>query len=118
VPNRLLSWGWSPLPWRLEIAYSLDWRSGLPFSALNQRQELVGTPNSHRFPAYFSLNLHFEKRVRFASYEWALRAGFNNVTNHRNAGSINTNIDSPDFLELAAIEDRAFVGRIRLLGRK
>ncbi len=118
VPHRILSWGWFPLPKRFEVAYSMDWRSGIPFSALNQRQELVGNPNSRRFPAYFSLNLHFEKRVRFANYEWALRAGFNNVTDHRNAGSINTNIDSPDFLELAAIEDRAFVGRIRLLGRK
>jgi len=118
VPNRLLSWGWFPLPARFEIAYALDWRSGWAFSVLNQRQELVGSPNSRRFPAYFSLNLHFEKRVRFASYEWALRAGFNNVTNHRNAGSIDANIDSPDFLDLAAIEDRAFVGRVRLLGRK
>ncbi len=118
VPHRLLSWGWVPLPWRLEAAFSMDWRSGFPFSVLNQRQELVGLPNERRFPSYFSLNIHFEKRVRFASHEWALRAGFNNVTNHQNAGAINTNIDSPEFLALGAIEDRAFVGRVRLLGRK
>jgi hypothetical protein len=118
TPNRLISWGWLPLLKGFDLAYALDWRDGYPYSLVNEEQHLVGAPNSRRFPAYFSLNLHAERRLRFLGFQWALRAGFNNVTNRPNATSVNNNIDSPHFLTFGGVQDRAFLGRIRFLGRK
>jgi hypothetical protein len=117
-PNRLNSWGWLPLPRKLTLAYWLDWRDGFPFSLVNQDQQLVGLPGSRRFPTYFSLNLHLERRFRALGFEWALRGGFDNITNHQNAFAVDNNVDSRHFLTFGAIQGRALTGRIRLLGRK
>jgi len=118
TPNRLLSWGWMPLPWKFGIAYSLDWRDGFPFSLVNQDQQLVSAPDSRRFPQYFSLDLQLERRIRLFGFLWALRAGFNDVTNRSNPTAVNNNVDSPDFLTYGGITGRALTARIRLLGRK
>lgn len=118
APNRLLSWGWLPLVRKFMLAYSLDWRDGYPFFAVNENRQLVGPPDSHRFPDYFSLNVHVERRFRLGHYEFALRGGFNNITDHGNPGSVVNNVDSPRFLTFSGFQRRAFVGRIRWLGRR
>jgi len=118
TPNRFLSWGWMPLPWKFDLAYSLDWRDGFPFSLVNQNQQLVGAPDSSRFPQYFSLDLQLERRIRLFGFLWALRAGFNDITNRSNPTAVNNNVDSPDFLTYGGITGRALTARIRLLGRK
>jgi hypothetical protein len=118
APNRLISWGWLPLLKGFDLAYSLDWRTGYPFSLTNEDQRLVGRPNSRRLPSYFTLNVHAERRFRLLGVNRARRAGFNNVTDRENPSEINNNIDSPKFLTLGGVQSRAFVGRVRFLGRK
>lgn len=120
APDRLQVWGWRPLPFlhRFLLAYALDWRTGYPFSYVNEREELVGSANSHRFPAYFSLDLHLERRFEVFGYQWALRGGVNNATDRPNAAYIDNNIDSPEFLALGGVQGRAFTGRIRFLGHR
>ncbi|MBO0858167.1 MAG: TonB-dependent receptor [Chloracidobacterium sp.] len=118
APNRLISWGWTPLVKKFDLAYSVEWRSGYPFSVINQDQQLFEAANSRRFPDYFSLNLYAERRFRLARYNLALRAGFNNITNRKNATAVDNNIDSSQFLTFSGIQKRAFVARIRFLGRK
>jgi len=118
TPNRLLLWGWLPMKWKLNLACSLDWRDGYPFSLVNENQQLVGSPGSRRFPDFFSLNLHVERRLTLWGLQWALRAGFDNITNHMNPMAVNNNVDSPHFLTFGASSGRALTGRIRLLGRK
>jgi len=117
-PNRVVAWGWQPLIRNFSLAYSVDWRDGYPFSIVNQSQEIVGSPNSNRFPDYFALNMHIEKRFSALGFQWAVRAGFNNITNHQNPNVVNNNIDSPNFLTFSSFEHRAFTARIRFLGRK
>ena len=117
-PNRLLSWGWAPLPYKFQISYVVDWYSGYPFNIVDQNQNLIGLPGSHRFPDFFSLNLFLERRFRLFGYEWAIRGGFDNITNHQNPGVVINNIDSPRFLTFEGVQGRAFTGRIRFLGRK
>ena len=117
-PNRVQSWGWLPFVKRFDLAYTLDWRDGYPFSVFNQEQLLVGPPGSRRFPDYFSLNLHLERRFGFLGYQWAFRGGFNNITNRHNASVVDSNVDSPRFLTFGSLDRRALTGRIRLLGRK
>lgn len=123
TPNRLLSWGYFPLfkmpiIHQTELAYSLETRTGFPFNATNDQEQLVGAPGSHRFPDYFSLNIFLEKRFHVFGYFWELRGGIDNITDHRNPYVVNSDVDSPQFLTFSAFEGRAFTSRIRLLGRK
>jgi hypothetical protein len=120
TPNKLISWGVLPFPFtkKWEIAYSADWHSGLPFSVVNQEQELVGAPNSRRFPDYFALDFFLERRFTLASYNLAVRFGFEDITGRRNPFAVNNNVDSPNFLQFEGASGRAFTGRIRFLGRK
>jgi len=119
TPNRLIAWGTTPAPLfrKITISYFLEWHSGLPYQAVDDLLTLLPPPNAHRFPDYFSLNLHFERRFQFWRSEWALRAGFNNITGHSNPGVVINNIDSQYFGAFAGGQGRVFTGRIRFLGK-
>jgi len=118
TPNRFLSSGYMPLPGKLTVAYSLDYRDGFPFSLVDENQQLVGAPGAMRFPTYFSLDLQFERRIQLFGFMWALRAGCNDITNRPNPSGVNNNVDSPEFLTYGGIQGRALTARVRLLGRK
>jgi hypothetical protein len=125
TPNRFLSWGYLPffsLPifHKFELAYSMEARTGFPFSLLNDQQELIGKPGSERFPTYFSLNLQLEKKFHLFNKYWALRGGFDNITGRCNPYVVNNVIIEPSHPEptFTACQGRAFTSRIRLLGQK
>lgn len=120
TPNRFLSWGWLPVPKtkRWDMAYTLDWHTGIPFSVVGPNQEIVGAANSYRFPDFFSLDYFLEWRFGAIGRNWALRGGFENITGHRNPGIVFNNTTSPNFLKFSQFEGRAFTVRIRFLGRK
>jgi hypothetical protein len=59
-----------------------------------------------------------ERRFHLLHWEWALRAGFNNITGHQNPTVVNNNIDGVGFGQFSGSEGRVFTGRIRFLGRK
>jgi len=125
APNRFLSWGYLPffkLPvlHQTELAYSMEARTGFPFTEVTPQQQLNSKVGEFRFPEYFSLNLQLEKRFHAFGYYWALRGGFDNITGRCNPYVVNSVIDpvnhpAPTF---SACEGRAFTSRIRLLGRK
>lgn len=116
TPNRLISWGWTPLPiWQLLLSYHVEYRSGFPFNAVNQLGQLEGRPDEHRFPGYLSLDIGLEKRFPFHGRIWAVRLSVINVTDHSNPDTVNTKL--APFL-FAGGQRRAFTARIRLVGRK
>jgi hypothetical protein len=119
APNRVLSWGWVPTHvWRLQLTYFLEYRTGYPFSAVNFQQQLVGLPDSLRFPAYVSLNLGLEKKFGFHGYLWAARLEEVNITNHANPNTVVNNVDAPNFETFARGQTRALTLRVRFVGRK
>ncbi len=118
APNRFLSWGFLPLIKGFDFAYSVEARTGFPFNVVNDQQVLVGEPGSRRFPTYLSLNVFVEKRFHLFSRYWAIRGGFENVTNRANPYSVNNDINSPEFLTFGSYARRSFTTRIRLVGRK
>jgi len=118
APNRFISWGLLPLTKGFDFAYSLEARDGFPFATLTQQQKLFQPPGAHRFPWYFTLNPHLEKRFHAFGFYWALRGGFDNITNHQNPYVVNNIFGSPQFLTFSAFDRRAFTARIRFLGRK
>jgi len=124
-PNRFLSWGYVPffkLPvfHQFELAYSMEARTGFPFSLFTDQQELVGRAGAQRFPDYFSLNVQLEKRFHLLGYYLALRGGFDDITGRCNPFVVNGVIDpvSHPNATFTACQGRAFTSRIRLLGRK
>jgi len=118
TPNRFLSWGLLPLLKGFDLGYSTEARTGFPFSVVNDQQQLVEAPDSRRFPNYFALNLHLEKRVALFGFNWAIRGGFDNITDRKNPGVVNNDINSPEFLTFGGFARRAFTGRVRFLGRR
>ena len=123
--NRFLSWGYLPLfklpiIHQLELAYTVEARTGFPFSVLNDQQQLISTPGAERFPDYLALNIQLEKRFHLFGYHLALRGGFDNITGRCDPFVVNNVIDpvshpAPTF---TACQGRAFTSRIRLLGKK
>jgi hypothetical protein len=118
APNRFISWGWLPLIKGFDAGFSFEGRTGFPFAAINDQQQIVRPPGTYRFATYLSLNVHLEKRFQALGFNWALRGGFDNVTNRQNAFTVNNDINSPQFLTFSNFDRRAFTARIRFLGRK
>ena len=116
APDRLVSWGWSPVVARSFIAsYLVEYRTGFPFSVFDQNYQLVGAPNSYRFPHLFRLNVGFEKLMGLAGRRIGIRVAVLNLTNHGNYTSVDNNIDSPTFLQYGSSVSRSYAIRVRLL---
>lgn len=101
-PNRFLFWGDIGLPFGLTFTPVIDWRTGFPYSIVDENQNFIGPRNSdRRFPDFFSADVQVLKdfKVGFRGKEYKLRAGvkFFNLTNHFNPRDVQNNLDSPDF---------------------
>ncbi len=118
APHRLLGWAYLPTFWKnWAIASLSEYHTGFPFSVLNELGTVIGPPDAHRFPNFFELNLSLERKFEFRGQRWAGRAGFINITNHRNYNVVNNDINSPRFMAYAGGQSRAFNFRIRWLGK-
>jgi hypothetical protein len=130
APNRFHTWGWAPLPNRIlphrlkfitrntSVALLVEYRTGFPFSVVDQQGFMVGDPNSMRFPEYFNINLTLERRFTAIHYLWAWRFGFNNLTNNPNPNVVNNVIGTPAYLTFTRGQVRAFNVRLRFLGHR
>ncbi|HZV89025.1 MAG TPA: carboxypeptidase regulatory-like domain-containing protein [Candidatus Binatus sp.] len=119
APNRLLTWGWAPTHiWAIQLSYFFEYRTGYPFSVFDLDQQIVGPPNSSRFPAYASLNLGIEKKFGFRGYLWGVRVEAVNALNRQNPDTVVNNIDAPNFGAFSGGQGRAFTLRVRFIGRK
>jgi hypothetical protein len=117
TPNRFVSSGWTPAPfWNLLLSYYFEYRTGFPFSVVNERQQVVGAANSMRYPDFVSLNAGAEKRFKFLTREWAVRFTIINLISRENPDSVVNNIDSPNFMKYAGGQKRSLNLRIRLVG--
>jgi len=124
----LLSWGWLPTHiWSTQLSYFFEYRTGYPYSVVNLQQQLVGLPNSSRFPAYANLNLGLERKFAFRGYLWAARVEAVNILGRQNPDSVVNNIDAPActalvrsgcFGAFAGGQGRATSLRVRFVGRK
>jgi Carboxypeptidase regulatory-like domain len=102
APNRLLFWGDFALPYDVVATPVVDWRSGFPFSLLNEEQDFVGPRNEGgRFPRLLTLDLLVTKglRIPFRGKKYRGRAGFTifNITNHWNPRDVQNNMAAQQF---------------------
>lgn len=120
APNLLQSWGSMPLFWKFkkfDLAYSLLWRSGFPFSTVDQAGRLFQGPDANRFPDFFTLNPAIERKFNFHGYRWAARIGIDNITNSENPTTVDNTHGSSTFLTFFGQGHRTLNGRIRFLGK-
>lgn len=115
-PHRLLNWGLLALSDRYSLAWLFEARTGYPFNIVDDDGRLQGL-NVRRYPAYLNLNLHLERKITLWGHRWALRAGFNNLSNRLNPTVVNNNASSPRFLHFSGGQHRAFVLRLRWLAK-
>jgi hypothetical protein len=123
APHRLLFWGDVGLPRGVTFTPVVDWRSGFPFSLINERQDFVGPRNtSGRFPDFFSFDLQVTKEYTIKVPQWKFipqkfrgkkypgRFGIKlfNITNHFNPRDVQNNIDAFDFGTFYNSPRRAF----------
>lgn len=117
-PNRFTGWAYLPLPRKdWAIAAFLDSRTGFPYSTQNEEGRIVGQVNAHRYPYFFEMNLHLEKKFNFRGHRWAWRFGANNITNRVNPDSVNPFLTASRPVRFYGGTGRAFNVRIRWLGR-
>ena len=114
VPHRLVGWGFFKLPLKLTLSPVVDVHTGLPFSKVDVLQNYVGSPDSLRFPTFFSLDARiyreFALRLPFMdrSSNRKLRFGLYslNLTNHQNPHDVYNNVASPLFGQFAGYQRR------------
>jgi hypothetical protein len=102
APNRMLFWGEFSLPWDVVATPVVDWRTGFPFSLINEQQDFVGPRNEgRRFPSLMTFDLLVTKglTIPFRGKKYHGRAGITifNITNHWNPRDVQNNLDSRQF---------------------
>jgi hypothetical protein len=114
VPNRLITWGRLKVPWDITASPVVDLHTGFPYSAVDVLQNYVGTPNTLRFPTYFSLDLQLAKDFRMRLIPWAKNHKFRgamrvfNITDYGNFRDVHNNVDSAYFRQYAGFLHRFF----------
>ena len=96
IPNRILLWGVVKLPSKFQVAPTIEYRTGLPYSNLTAFQQYAGVPNSNRFPSFISADLRVSRDFQVTP-KYAVRpsvTGFN-LTNHLNPEAVHNNIADP-----------------------
>src|ERR1035438_808865 len=58
APNRILGWGYFPLPFKKwAVAFLADYRTGFPFAVTSDSGMVAGPVDGHRYPSSFDFNL-------------------------------------------------------------
>jgi len=113
IPNRLLTSGIFQLPGKLTVSPVIDLHTGFRYSDVDVLQNYVGTPDSQRFPTFFSLDMKIykdfplpafvgrlkDRRLRFGVYSL-------NLTDHSNPHDVFNNVASPEFGQFVGFQHR------------
>ncbi|MGD8331661.1 MAG: TonB-dependent receptor [Acidobacteriota bacterium] len=97
APHRIVAWGTFELPKEILITPAVEWRSGFPYSLLNEDQSYFGEPNSERFPNFFALDLQLTKAFEIKGYRITGGVKVTNLTSHDNPRQVVANIADPSF---------------------
>jgi Carboxypeptidase regulatory-like domain/TonB dependent receptor len=108
VPHRLLVRGRiSPTPRWLLVGVA-DWRTGFPYSRVDEMLDFVGPRHSERFPATVRVELGAERRLKIGKLEPWIGLRANNAFNAFLPADVQANISSPAFGSFYNSEIRQF----------
>jgi len=75
----------------------LDWRTGLPYSVVNETLDYVGPRNVLRFPTYLRLELGLERRIKILGFQPWVGVRMNNILGKLLPDEVQNNTGSPYF---------------------
>ncbi|MAG71760.1 MAG: TonB-dependent receptor [Vicinamibacterales bacterium] len=99
APHRVVVWGVMNLPKQITIAPTLEFRTGFPYTVVDEAQRAVGVRNEGpRFPNLFSLDLLATKVVKLTD-RMSARVGVQiyNLGSHFNPRDVSNNTGSARF---------------------
>lgn len=98
VPNRLLVRGTLGLPGRWVLSPLYEWRTGFPWSAVNEFQDFVGERNrSGRLPTVSSFDFTLTRPWHFGKYRFTGGIKVYNLLDSGNERDVQANITAPDY---------------------
>jgi hypothetical protein len=90
-----------------------DWRSGLPYSVVNETLDFVGPRHARRFPTYTRLELGIDHRFRIFKYRPWIGVRAENALNAWLPTDVQNNLASPAFGSFYNSEFRQFRIQVR-----
>ena len=113
APNRLLARGrLMPTPRWLMLGI-FDWRSGVPYSVVNEALDYVGPRNSLRFPTYVRLEVGLERRFKILKLSPWIGVRVWNALNSFLPTDVQANLGSPAFGSFYNSEYRQYRIQVR-----
>jgi len=99
TPHRWLAWGVFALPRQITVAPFFEWRTGFPYTALDENWNVAGARNTWRYPAFASLDLVISKMVTVPVVHLPAQIGIKvyNVTRQFDGRDVQRIIDRTDF---------------------
>lgn len=102
APNRFLAWSELGLPFGVRVTPVVEWRSGFPYSAVDELRQYVGPRNrAGRLPWYRGVDLQVSKLLRFQvmGKTRSFRVGMRmfNLLNEYNPQDVQESIVSPNY---------------------
>ena len=98
VPHRLIVRGAIGLPGRWTFSPLFEWRTGFPWSAVNEYQDFVGTRNqSGRLPSVSTLDFTIVRPWKFRKYQFSGGLKVYNTFAGGNERDVQTNTTAPDY---------------------
>jgi hypothetical protein len=97
VPHRFLARGRATPVKDWLVVGVLDWRTGLPYSVVNESLDYVGPRNDRRFPAYVRVDAGIEHRFTFGKYRPWIGVRVDNALSSFLPSDVQSNLTSPAF---------------------
>jgi hypothetical protein len=98
VPHRVIVRGMLGLPGRWVFAPIYEWRTGFPWSAVNEFQDFVGPRNeTGRLPRVSTFDFSLTRPFRFKKYRFTAGVRAYNVFSTGDERDVQTNITAPDY---------------------
>jgi hypothetical protein len=97
VPNRIVGWGTVPLGHGFGLSAVGEWRTGFPYSIVDQFQEYVGPRNSLRLPDLNTLDLTAFRDTTLGGHRVRLILRVYRALNTYNPREVQNNLASPAF---------------------
>jgi hypothetical protein len=98
VPNRLIVRGSIGFPGQWVFSPIYEWRTGFPWSAVDENQDFVGTRNrTGRLPTVTTLDFTLARPWRFKKYRFTAGLKIYNAFDTGNERDVQSNIASPDY---------------------
>ena len=98
VPNRLIVRGTLGVGGGWVFAPLYEWRTGFPYSSVNEYQDFVGERNrAGRLPKVSTLDFTLARELRFRKYHFTGGLKIYNAFNTGNERDVQNNLASPDY---------------------